>query len=287
MPSSCHIWPPPKRRRPLHVFIASSILGVEENLELKTLKAGAVGRIAAVFRVDWVHVYRDPDSTPSDYRLLRLLLEYMATPPHLRRKIFPIIPELKKAGLLPPLRVPGHDLPREPRRGVVMEGLVEECSSSRCRVYLGSYGVGVLEGRAKPRRRIVVEIVDEDKLRVRRLGKPPFYMGFRVRAWPNLASGILEAKKHGVKVIGTSRTGACILESNPLDLYSEARGLALVFGGPRGSVVRDAGGAELFDAIYNTVPLQGTKTVRTEEALAATLSLVNILEARGGPEESL
>ncbi|WP_062662010.1 putative RNA uridine N3 methyltransferase [Aeropyrum camini] len=110
----CFQWPPKRRPSPLAVAIPSSILRVEPTLLLKTLKAGYVGRVAAVYRVDEIVVYEDPDSSPRLSRLLKFLLSYQATPPHLKKRVVPLKRELKYASLMPPLKIPSHTVPAEP-----------------------------------------------------------------------------------------------------------------------------------------------------------------------------
>jgi len=273
---SCSDWPPPRRNPPFYIIIASSILTVEETLLLKTLKAGDVGRLAAVFRVDRIIVYRDEDSDKRDYRLLRLLLRYMATPPYLRRRIFPIMPELRYAGLLPPLRTPLHDIPREPEPGVYVAGLVESCRGRRCRVYLGRYGTGVAEGgRLRPGGVYTFRVVEVAPLRLEYVADPDFYTGYSVEGWPVLRQGLAWARGKGWTIVGTSRRGSCFSSDTLRRILEARRGpVAFVFGGPRGDVVREAGEG-YYDIVVNTIPHQGTRTVRTEEALAATLALFN------------
>ena len=50
-----------------------------------------------------------------------------------------------------------------------------------------------------------------------------------------------------------------------------------MFGGPYSSIPEDVSSGNWEHIKLNTVPNQGTETVRTEEAVVATLSLFNIL----------
>lgn len=273
----CDRWPPPRRRRPLHVAVASSILSTEQTLLLKTLRAGAVARLAGIFRVERVVVYRDPDSSTEDQRLLALLLRYLVTPPYLRRRIFPLIPELRYAGALPPLRLPLHDAPREPRRGALVAGLVEECSGGWCRVYLGAMGHGRVPGRYRPGSVLPLRVADpEGPILEPYRGRA--YLGFEVDESPGGLGPVLRRYRGmGWLLLGTSRLGSCLSPDGLASLAQGKPGVLVAFGGPRGEVERDAGG-EKFDAIVNTVPGQGARTVRTEEAMAATLAILNLLE---------
>jgi predicted SPOUT superfamily RNA methylase MTH1 len=63
---------------------------------------------------------------------------------------------------------------------------------------------------------------------------------------------------------------------------AEARNVLVAFGSPRKGLMEMATerGLELdriFDYTVNTIPDQGTETVRTEEAINATLALFNVL----------
>jgi hypothetical protein len=56
----------------------------------------------------------------------------------------------------------------------------------------------------------------------------------------------------------------------------------VAFGGPYAGLFEICGrqgvdANKLFDVIINTIPEQGTATVRTEEALIATLAVLNAL----------
>jgi len=273
---TCYSWPPPRRTPPFYVVVAASVLTVEETLLLKTVKAGLIGRLAAVHRVDRVIVYRDEESRKEDYRLLRLLLRYMATPPYLRRRLFPLMPELRYAGLLPPLRTPLHDLPDEPREGLYVAGLVESCRGRRCKVYLGRYGVGLVEGaKLRPGQVEVFRIAGTRPLVLEHVRDPEFYTGYWVEGWPSLVRGLSWARSKGWTLVGTSRRGDCATPQLVGEVLAGSDGpVAFVFGGPHGDVVREAGGFN-YDYVLNTIPYQGTATVRTEEAIASTLSLFN------------
>ena len=85
-------------------------------------------------------------------------------------------------------------------------------------------------------------------------------------------------------VIATSRRGDPIMEiaDKILDRWKRSRRVLVAFGSPtRGlqEIVRQEGIQleRAADFIVNTVPNQGVKTVRTEEALYTTLAILNAL----------
>ncbi len=271
----CRRWPPPRRQKPLHVALAASILSTEQGLLHKTLRAAYIARILLVFRVDKVVVYRDRDSGPSDDRDLAFLLEYFATPPYLRRRVFPLHPLLKYVGAAPPARGPLHDAPQRPVKGAVVAGLVESCEGRECTVYLGRLGrARVALRKARPGAIVPLRIVSRSPLKVEP-APGDIYTGYRVSRAKRLADTLERYRSDGFLVLGTSRYGECVDVKSLASLTKEYRGVTVVVGGPRGNVVRDAGTSSIFHAVLNTIPLQGSRTVRTEEALLATLAILN------------
>ncbi|MCX8165690.1 MAG: hypothetical protein N3D79_03790 [Acidilobaceae archaeon] len=265
-------WPPPKRKRRLSVALPGSILLTEETLMLKTIKVGFVARALAMFRVDEVILYRDEDSEEADLELAQILLEFMVTPPHLRRKTFPLSPQLSAAGLLPPLRLVTHDPPAEPAPGAKVEGLVVSCKGDLCRVYIGRLGTAVLRGRAEVGKRVTVAIRSQEPLTVELSSWENAYVGFEVKREDALHRVIRRSREAGEVVVASSRLGKGVWESAQqlLAMMEKAKGMLVVFGGPRSCPYEET--PHLFDMALNTVPFQGTFTVRTEEALYTTLS---------------
>ncbi|MEM0340673.1 MAG: putative RNA uridine N3 methyltransferase [Acidilobaceae archaeon] len=271
----CFVWPPPKRRLKLSVGVPGSVLGVEETLQLKAVKAGWIGRTLAAFRVDECIVYKDPDTSPRDARLLVLYLRYMLTPPHLRKKVIPLTGELRASGVLPPLNTYNHLAPEEPKEGDVLEVFVEECSRETCRAYLGKPGYGVLRGRHEPGSIVVARVVSSTggRYELEKASWGDIYTGFRIRAFKDVVQVVNYLRKKGTLVVLASKYGRCLFEqADALKKAITDRGrVGVVFGGPY-RCPYEYSDRSLYDFIINTVPRQGTMTVRTEEALLATLS---------------
>ncbi|RLI34567.1 hypothetical protein DRO55_06340, partial [Candidatus Bathyarchaeota archaeon] len=107
----------------------ASLVSDVPHLREKTSKIGLIGRALAIFRVDEVVIY--PDEPKTDQRremnLIATILAYMETPQYLRRRLFKIKPELRYAGILPPLRTPHHPLTDKVKKlkvGEFREGVV-------------------------------------------------------------------------------------------------------------------------------------------------------------------
>ncbi len=276
--TECSPWPPHSRSKPIAVAIPGSVLSVEPDLLTKTFKAGIISRALSVFRVDEVYIYSDPDTSEIDKKILYSILRYLEVPPHLRKRIVPLKKELRWVGILPPLRTPLHVVPERLRTGDIVEGIIED----DCKVYLGErLGVWRLDEEGcdnlKKNDRIVVYVIDERRRRVRTF-RGNVYRGYKVRSRRSLDELVRELRRNGYYLIATSRMGRCYtlgeLSRRIKRGFSSSKGLAVFFGGPRRGLL-DVGKQDLFDDIINTVPVQGTKTVRTEEALWATLSIIN------------
>ncbi|OCL11896.1 DUF171-domain-containing protein, partial [Glonium stellatum] len=114
----------------LSIALPGSIIANAQTYDLKIALAGQIARAAAVFCVDEIIIFDDGQSRkPSSHRpaysshpyhparnggpdqssqsdpdqFLYHVLSYLETPPHLRRTLFPMHPDLKGAGMLPSL----------------------------------------------------------------------------------------------------------------------------------------------------------------------------------------
>ncbi len=276
---SCYTWPPPRRSKKLAVVIPGSVLVTEDTLELKTIKAGIIGRILSIYRVDEVVLYRDHDTKNRDLSLLKLLLEYMLTPPHLRRKVYPIREELRASGLLPPLRTCNHEVPEELKPGDRIDSYIESCEGGLCKAYLGKAGYGFLKGLYKPGSIVTVKVKDitREGFELEESSWSNLYTGFKVKIILDLVTVIESYRRRGYTIILSSKYGECSLESirRVGEVIRRSRGVLIIFGGPY-RCPYEYTNHEVYDAIINTIPRQGTVSVRTEEAMIATLTTIDL-----------
>ena len=266
------------------VLLPCSLVGDAPSLLQKTIKVGLVGRILAVFRVERVILYDDGHpSCKKDAELIMTLLRYLDTPQYLRKILFPPHPHLRYAGVLPPLRTPHHPLRGEKEEvGSIREAVVLKVEKGRSILELGMPQKGFLPERLERGQRVTVKLVEKKKdgILVER-SAPREYWGFKLEKKNDLSEA-LEAIK-GDLVVGTSRYGKPFVEVQA-KLVEEARkrgSVGLVFGGPYGGLfeICSSQGVDVsrFEFMINTIPNQGTATVRTEEALLATLAIFNIV----------
>ncbi len=277
---------PRPRSVELDIAVPASVLSVEPSLQLKTVKAGIIGRAAAVYRVSRILLYVDRAEAWRELNTFRKLLEYLATPPYLRRRVYPPgVPELRYAGLLPPLQIPTHGV-GGPREGEVREAYVLRRRGRSLIVDAGLGGEAEVEAppgvRVQRGDRIYVRIVSLDPLRLEYVENPGVYTGYRVETYDTL-SELLRNAGNAVK-IATSKRGRDVREAldELKDRLGGASRVVVLFGSPSEGLYEIASreGLELeknVDLVLNTVPGQGTLTVRTEEAVWSTLAVLNLL----------
>lgn len=284
---------PARRLPPVSMAIPASFVSDIPHLREKTVKTGLVGRSAAIFRIEEIVVYPDlPGQDQSeDVGLISSILSYMETPQYLRKRLFPQRPSLRYAGVLPPLRTSHHPttkLVRDLRLGELREGVIVKSSRRGSYVDIGVERLAVQPRvRLPPDRRVTVRIVgfrgtapeasiaDRDEIDI--------YWGFRVTALKTTLGQLAKGGRYDL-IVGTSRKGRPIGEvvGELKEEWGRARRVLLAFGSPREGLMEIMGheNLKLEDVthfVVNTIPDQGTVTVRTEEAIHASLAVLNVM----------
>lgn len=279
---------PPKHPFELYIAIPASITLTEHTLLLKTVKVGIVARALAIYRVDGVIVYVDRSNAIGEVELIRDILEYLATPPYLRRKLIPLKETLRYAGILPPLKTPNHPKIRSIHTHNVefREGVVVSIRSDG--VALVDVGLSKLaelhNANVKPGDRVIVKVYKRGDSIKCLLSTPKYYWCYSVHTVNSLEE-VLRFKRWSLK-IATSKYGDNIvkLKNKLRENLLRARSVLVAFGSPYEGLweIARREGLKLnriFHYILNTIPYQGTETVRTEEAIYATLEALCLIEA--------
>jgi predicted SPOUT superfamily RNA methylase MTH1 len=277
-----------KRKNSITIAIPASMVSGLNNLRDKTIVLGQLGRAAAIYRVDQIIIFEDQ---PNESLLMKYILGYLETPQYLRKNLFNKRPELRYAGTLPPLKTPHHKTEEklfQVKVGNFREGIVIGGSGFN---YLVDIGLDeLLNIRGKPPAkgtRVITEILQiEPKLSGRNVKKKniPEYWGYDLRGSRGKLSDLVDNPEWDL-TIGTSKTGrkfSFISERLEID-WANAKKTLIVFGSYKEGVyeiiLREGRIAEeMFDYIINTIPEQGTETVRTEEAVISTLAVLNIFK---------
>lgn len=266
----------------ISVAIPESSLSDESLKSAKTRKASVMARICAIFGVKTIYVYRESKGSGSEIDFLIMMLRYLETPQYLRRKIFPRINDLKFAGVLLPLRIPSHLTSMDPeslKKGQVREGLVVHARGGR----FVDAGVGRLlsyRGKEPPGKRVTVAVQEIGPAPVvRDVAREEIkeYWGYDVKRRASLRSLLAQWKGD---VLVTSRRGKPLAGG----YAPKSSDLLVVFGSPERGVHEILGGmGGIHNArTVNFFPEQKTATVRLEEAMMGTLSIICAQPRMGG-----
>ena len=234
--------------------------------------------------------------TPFDpHGFMAKILQYCECPQYLRRHFFPMHPDLQFAGLLSPIDAPHHVRAEDRckyREGVVLDKLGPNKKSL---VHCGIRGRPVeIDVTLQAGVRCTVELdpsAYESKNKIQgRVVAPAapredngMYWGYTVRMADSLKAALEECPYEGgydLK-IGTSERGSVNLDDRGFSLPPYKHSL-IVFGGVAGieeCVDADESfklpGSEsrkLFDQWVNICQYQGSRTIRTEEAVLIALA---------------
>jgi predicted SPOUT superfamily RNA methylase MTH1 len=267
------------------ILIPSSLTMESRDRRESTLRIGQIARAAAVFRMNRIVIYHDPDH--DDSRFISMVLRYMDTPQYLRKMLIPRREELRHVGRLPPLRTAHHPINSRSESlkiGEFRVGAVVESVGSD-----GGVWVEIGIERPIPLRtdkvhkvgeRLNVRIFSHEPLAAEPVDQKeiPHYWGYETEIVESL-EGFLASRKDA-RVVLTTRKGRAITPEilQKMGQTGQKRNLAVVFGSPARGV--DAFlSKEAMDRyeMINTIPHQGTETVRVEEAVFATLALLNLM----------
>jgi len=274
----------------ISIAIPASVVSDTPHLREKTSKIGLIGRAAAIFGVDEIIIYKDELKLDqgADMDFIATLLSYMETPQYLRKKLFKIRPELRYAGILPPLRTPHHPLGKRAadlKVGDFREGVTVARVKEDMLVDIGVDKPALISGRRLPLgRRVTVKIDSVNNYVMASLvnrSEIPHYWGYTVTIWEDSLGKLVQSRPFELK-IATSKYGVPFpdVEEKIAERWESAKDLLIVFGAPAKGLYEIAKQEGLnlnriVDFVVNTIPGQLTETVRTEEALIATLAVFN------------
>ena len=229
-------------------------------------------------------------SDPSNF--IWHLLTYLETPPNLRRDLIPYHQNLKTAGTLPSLDMPHHLRKDEWCR--YREGICTKNEGSTTLVDAGLSKLVRVGFKVPLKTRVTLDFgedsqppksYDEPEANVVAPDAPRlqggYYWGFNVRLASKLSDVFSESPfEDGYEYcIGTSERGGDMSTLVQNLVGHELKHVLMIFGGPSGLeravhhdelLSREKGiqdPSELFDSYVNILHGQGSRTIRTEEAL--------------------
>lgn len=245
------------------------------------------------------------------------VLSYLECPPHLRKPLFAMHPDLRLAGALPSLDIP-HHLRRDEwcqyREGVTISrnenASKKTTNPTQTLVNTGLANVVSLQDDIAENARVTVKFPNDSDVSKGTLEaevvhpntpreEAGYYWGYQVRSAKSLSAVLTESPfEEGYDLtFGTSERGSPIEELTSTSGKSERiprfSHMLIVLGGVAGLEVAvkadkdlqkmDVKAPEaLFDFWVNLLPGQGSRTIRTEEAVwLALMGLRGIVNEKG------
>ncbi|OAD61854.1 hypothetical protein WN48_05326 [Eufriesea mexicana] len=292
----------------LSIAVPGSILDNAQSPELRSYLAGQIARAACVYKINEIVVFDDKgDITEGEKKKVRCdevlgerrvaclqlarILQYLECPQYLRKYFFPIHKDLQYAGVLNPLDAPHHLRQQDVslyREGVITNKPIKTGKGSH--VNVGLLNDVCVDKALTAGIRVTVKIPKDqpNPKKLKGFIVPPIvptsdigiYWGYTVRLANNLTEVLTQGPyKDGYDLtIGTSDKGNSIddVKSNSIEYHHAL----IIFGGLSGieeAVDNDPNLnvddiSVVFHHYLNTCPEQGSRTIRTEEAILITLA---------------
>ena len=268
----------------ISIFIPNSFLSESKDLKIRTYKVGIIARALAIFQADNVVIYNDNHDRNKDGvedgEFIGEILKYMDTPQYLRKKAIPLKSELKHVGILPPLRTPHHPVNSQSDVGDYRQGFTVKRNKKGTFVDIGMDKLAFCKDQLTVKKIFDFKIIKIAKKEVIVTPDKPddIYWGYNVISSNKSLKNSLKLIKPDL-VIETTRYGDYIdsIFDELKHKVDESKSIAILFGGPYSSIAEDVSNPNWDLYKVNTIPNQGTETVRTEEAVVATLSLFNFI----------
>ena len=267
--------------RNLSIFIPDSFLSETKDVKLKTNKVGLIGRALALYRVNQVVVYKDLsyESNDNDGDFIAELLSFMNTPQYLRKEAFSIKPELKYVGILPPLRAPHHPISGDLNVGDYRQGFTVKRNKKGTFVDIGLDKLAFCKEQLTVKKIFSFKIVKLAKEVIVTPEEPDgIYWGYETLSTHKSLKNSLKLVKPDFVVLTTKYADTFdSIFDEMAEKVGNANNIAILFGGPYSSIEENVESSNWNLVKVNTIPNQGTETVRTEEAVSATLTIFNLL----------
>ncbi|XP_069775361.1 putative methyltransferase C9orf114 homolog isoform X2 [Narcine bancroftii] len=295
---------PKGRLHTVSVALPGSVLDNAQSPELRAYLAGQIARACTVFCVDEIVVFdeqgEDAKTVEGEFRgigkkghanvQLARILQYLECPQYLRKFFFPKHQDLQFAGLLNPLDSPHHvriDEDSEYREGVVVDRPSKPKKGSF--VNCGLRKEVQIDRQLQAGLRVTVRLHKSEHSESKTLKgtvvaphvprtESGLYWGYTVRLASCISAVFAECPfEDGYDLtIGTSERGS----NTDNTILPSFRHMLVVFGGLQGleaSVDADQNleftdPSALFHHYLNTCPDQGSRAIRTEEAILITLA---------------
>jgi predicted SPOUT superfamily RNA methylase MTH1 len=213
----------------------------------------------------------------------------METPQYLRKRLFKLRPELQYVGILPPLRTPHHPLNRKMKNlkvGEYREGATLARTREGTLIDIGVEQPALMLNKQLPiEKRFTVKVTKvENPVEVELANRDEIstYWGYVITVEKHTFGEFVNTRGFDL-AIATSKRGIPFtnVAGEIAEKWKKANTILVAFGAPSQGlyeIVKNDGFNldDVVDFVVNMVPMQGTETIRTEEALIASLAILNM-----------
>ena len=275
----------------ISIAIPASIISDTPHLREKTAKIGLIARASAIYRINQIILYPDnpKQDQHKDLQLIALLLNYLETPQYLRKTLYKIDPDLQYAGILPPLRTPNHPLSGKTKHlkiGEYREGIILNELKDGLEIDIGVQQPALLRQKQfLIGQRVTIQVIrmgNQVEVQPVDRNEVPLYWGYTVNIEKRSIGQMMSTNEFDLK-IATARIAGHFLEvtAKIKSRWTNSNNVLIAFGAPTRGLHEIAEDQRLkldnlADFTVNTIPNQGTATVRSEEAIIATLAIFNV-----------
>lgn len=285
----------------IKILLPDDILKNISHLMYKTIVLGNIARFCSIYKVKEIIIYDTGETWKQkgfDLEIIDDVLNYMATPQYLRKKIFFKKKTLTFAGILPPLNTPNH-----PQESTDIGEIFRESSPS--------YRVGRIERVSRNitwidaglTKEIELPYINEKRsgqlvnLKLEKAGQDilghiieekdiPQYWGYNLTVKRKTLMEIIPILKDSNIIIATSKHGInyldIICEESYLNLDFKNKDVFLIFGPRKTGLLKFFNSINEmennFDLIVNLFPDPGTLSIRLEESIQIALFFIQKLK---------
>jgi predicted SPOUT superfamily RNA methylase MTH1 len=258
----------------ISILLPDSFLDNEDTLLLKTRKIGTLARTTNMFRIGYVYFYKEKGQV-KDREILSDIFTHLGFPPYLR-KYGKHSKNLRHTAILQPIHSPNHSGVKY-KEFSYSEGIVTESFGGKISVDIGKKNSVIIRDKRHYKKGDTVIIQSSGKsLCIKEIVPDTFFWKTSFEIGDLTLDQYLLSNPQNF-VIGLSKSGEPISSKVIIDLQNNTHSqYLLVFGPIKGSLRDHIKNLNSINIWLNVVPNQGTKTIKIEEALHSTLTLLNL-----------
>ncbi|MHA1339869.1 MAG: putative RNA uridine N3 methyltransferase [Promethearchaeota archaeon] len=260
------------------IILPISIFSLKKTLLLKTLMFAQLYRTFNTFKIKEIFFYND-NFNDKDCKFIMDCYQYLRYPPYLRKYIR-IKSNLKYIGVAPPIQAPNH-LGVKIGNSIFKEGLILNLKKKILHVDIGDKIIKLEVDNSDlfhiKVNDLIIVMNSNRNYQLKNINKTKHFWCSEISIWRESLKKLLvniTKKYNDIYFIGATKYGHKI-ENIPLKGLFQKEMLYIIFGPPSGKLTNFLMSKKIINDInflINFIPDQGTKTIRTGEAVIYTIS---------------